>query len=87
MADVGKISSTDQIKSLKTLSVTNLTKVADAWKVLSSANTAKDRQQFEAARTSLNQTYAALAEIGDTGNTQATKLLDNLSASYERASR
>ena len=85
VVDTDKLVVSDQFKDMKTLSVDSFTKVADAWNQLSSANEAKNRQEFEAACTVLNQNYVALVKISDNGTAKASKLIVDINSSYEKA--
>jgi hypothetical protein len=82
VADVSKLPDTEQFKAIKTLAGTDLASIADAWKQLSSANDAKNKQQFEDAHSNLNQAYTSLAVVGDNGKVEADKLITVLGADY-----
>jgi phage FluMu protein gp41 len=71
-----------QFKDIKTLASDDFDKIADAWKQLSDANDAKNRQQFENAQSKLKQAYALLAEISASGETQMKKLTSSLVSNY-----
>lgn len=83
ITDASKLPDTDQFASIKTLSVTNLTKMADAWQKLSSANLAEDRQQYEESHTNLDQMYPLLAEISTSSELQVKSLITDVNSSYE----
>ncbi len=81
-SDVGKLSNTSEFKPIKTLAVSKLTAVATAWKSLSAASEAKNRQQFEDSVTNLGKTYTLLKSITDSSNVEVKKLVGNLNNSY-----
>lgn len=82
--DVSKLPDTYQFKDVKMLAITKLVAVADAWKRLSTANDAKNRQQFEEARSILKQDYTLLVEISDNDKKISQKLMSNFNSSYEK---
>lgn len=84
VTDTSKLAATDQFKVVKTLAINNLTKIADAWRQLSSANDAKNRQQFTDARSSLGQTYTLLPEIATSSKTQVEKIISDLNRDYQK---
>ncbi|HZJ34908.1 MAG TPA: hypothetical protein VFD55_02790 [Candidatus Angelobacter sp.] len=85
IVDTSKLTDTDQFNSTKTIVISNLTKVADAWQELSSANQAENRQQFEEAHSNLDLAYDSLAEISDNSDVEVKKLISDLNNSYEAA--
>ena len=83
--DASKLPDTNQFKPVKTLAVNGLTKVADTWKQLSSANDAKNRQQFEEAHSNLNLAYTSLVAISDSSKAETVKLVASLNDNYGKA--
>jgi DNA repair exonuclease SbcCD ATPase subunit len=71
-----------EFTDIKTLASGDFGKVADVWKQLSDANSAKNRQQFENAQSNLKQAYALLAEVSASSETQVKKLTDSLVDDY-----
>lgn len=61
-----------------------LNKLADAWKKVSDANKAKNRQQFEKARTDLVKVYSVFDDVTEYSKDETIKLIDVLYASYEK---
>lgn len=84
VTDTSKLAAIDQFKVVKTLAINNLTKIANAWQQLSSANDAKNRQQFTDARSSLGQTYTLLPEIATSSKTQVEKIISDLNRDYQK---
>jgi len=85
IVDTSKLTYTDKFNPIKTIAISNLTKIADAWQQLSSANQAKNRQQFEEAHSNLNLAYNSLVEVDDSSSVESKKLISDLSNSYEAA--
>jgi len=84
VTETSKLTDTDQFKAIKTLAGSNLTKMADAWQQLSSANLAENRQQFEEAHSNLDKTYPLLTEISTSNGLQAKSLITDVNSSYEK---
>jgi len=85
VTDTSKLTDTDKFNPTKTIAINNLTKVADVWQQLSSANQAKNRQQFEEASSNLDLAYTSLTEISDSSTAEIKKLISDLNNSYETA--
>lgn len=85
VVDTSKLTDTEKFNPTKTIAISNLTKVADVWQQLSSANQAENRQQFEEARSNLDLAYDSLAEISNSNSVKAKKLISDLNNSYEAA--
>jgi nitrogen fixation-related uncharacterized protein len=83
--DTSKLPNTTEFKPIKTLASKGLISVADAWKQLVIANEAKNRQNFEKAKTDLNSAYTLLSSIGDSSKAWAEKLVTNFNDSYKKA--
>lgn len=78
---VSKLSGSDKQRSLI---IENVTKMAIAWKNVSDANVAKDKQQFEKARTELATAYNALSVIASSSNDEINRLTNILNESYRQ---
>lgn len=83
VTNISQLTVSDQFEAIKTVAITNLTNVADAWKQLSSANQAENRQQFDEARTNLDAAYGSLAEISTNSSAEVENLLNLLNISYQ----
>lgn len=83
VTSTSSLSDIDQFKDIKALAITNLTKIADVWQQLSSANASQNRSQFETACANLSIAYASLSEISAADTAQINILTTNLSESYE----
>ena len=75
--DTSKLTSTGEFNTIKVLAVSKLSKIADDWKALSTANDSKNRQQFESAHSSLDQSYDALTEVSSASLVALKKLADS----------
>lgn len=84
VTETSKLTDIDQFKAIKILAGSNLTKVADAWQQLSSANLTENRQQFEEAQTNLDQAYNSIVEISDSSKAQVKNLVKDANNSYEK---
>lgn len=82
--DVSKLSATEQFKNIKALANSDFINIADAWKQLSSANDAENRQQFEVANSNLVQVYILLTTLSDSSKAEAEKLINILNVDYSK---
>lgn len=85
ITDAAKLTDISQFNAIKTIAISNLTVIANTWHQMSGANDAKNRQQFEDARTNLAKAYAGLVAISDVSTKQFNTLVAELNASYAKA--
>jgi hypothetical protein len=85
--DTNKLKDTNQFKMVKSPIIIELTNIADAWQRLSSANDAKNRQQFEEAQFQIGQVYTSLTEVSSGSKVTFDKLIGDLKRDYEKIDR